>query len=69
VAALVYEVSFKGTASATLRASFDDCVVRAGHGLTVVCCRPDLVNAVLERLGSFGLELLDVRLVAEPTAG
>jgi hypothetical protein len=67
VAALVYEVSFKGTASTTLRASFDDCVVRAGHGLTVVCCRPDLVNAVLERLGSFGLELLEVRLVAEPT--
>ena len=68
MAALVYEVSFKGTASASLRAGFDDCVVSAGHGLTVLRCPPDLVNDVLERLGSFGLELLDVNLVAELTA-
>ena len=67
MAALVYEISFKGTASTTLRASFDDCVVAAGPGLTMLRCRQDLLNDVLERLGSFGLELLDVTLVAETT--
>lgn len=65
---LVYEVSFKGTASETLRAGFDDCDVKSGHGLTVVRCTPSLLTAVLERLESFGLELLEVRLVAEPTS-
>ena len=67
MAALVYEVSFKGTASASLLAGFDDCAVSVGHGQTVLRCPPDLIHNVLERLGSFGLELLEVNLVAELT--
>ena len=67
MAALVYEISFKGAASVTLRSGFDDCVVSPGDGLTVLRCRPDLLDEVLERLGSFGLELLEVTLVAELT--
>ena len=68
MAALVYEVSFKGTASDTLRAAFDDCELRAGLGSTIVRCDPSQLNVVLDRLQSFGLELLEARLVAESTA-
>jgi hypothetical protein len=64
---LVYEVSVKGALSEPLRAAFD-CEVRVGHGVSVLRCSPDLLASTLERLESFGLELLDVRLVAEPTA-
>ena len=67
-AALVYEVSFKGAVGDTLRASFDDCELRVGDGLTVVRCRRRLLSDVFGRLESFGLELLDVRLIAEPGA-
>ncbi|MFM2073421.1 MAG: hypothetical protein RLZZ623_3685 [Actinomycetota bacterium] len=62
---LVYEVSFKGTASETLRAGFEAFDVRVGHGQTVVRCTPGLLPSVLEQLESFGLELLEVRLMAE----
>ena len=68
MAALVYEVSFKGTASDTLRAAFDDCELRIGHGSTTVRCDPSQLNVVLERLQSYGLELLEARLIAESAA-
>jgi hypothetical protein len=67
VTKLVYEVAFKGTATESLRANFADCDVTADHGLTVMRCAPDLLTDVLERLESLGLELLDVRLIAEPS--
>jgi hypothetical protein len=66
VADLSYEVSFKGTASDILRSAFDDCVLRLAPGRTIVSCQPDALNDVLDRLQGLGLELLDVRLVAEP---
>jgi hypothetical protein len=69
MAELVYEVSFKGTASETRRAAFDDCSVRTGRGVTLVRCPPILVRAVFDRIQSLGLDLFDVRLVAETSTG
>jgi len=67
MAELVYELSFKGAASSALRAAFDDCELRASHGLTTLWCRQDALPELLDRVQSFGLELLDVQLVAAPT--
>lgn len=66
MAELIYEVCFKGAASAPLRTAFDDCMLRIEPGRTVVRCSPHLLHVVLDRLQSFGLELLDLRLVAAP---
>ena len=68
MAALRYEVTFKGEAGATLRVAFEDFAVSAGHGITVLRCDlPDhgALHTVLNRIESLGLELIDVRLVAD----
>jgi hypothetical protein len=64
MAELTYEVSFKGFASPTLRAAFTDHELDTGPGTTVVCCTKDSVHRVIARIEEFGLELVDVRLVA-----
>ncbi len=69
MADLTYEVSFKGVASPTLRAAFVDCELEAGAGITSVRCTQDAVHAVIARIEEFGLQLLDVRLIAEHPAG
>jgi class 3 adenylate cyclase len=56
-----YEVLFQGTAGDTLRAAFDDCVVRTDNGITVVRCAAGMLEGVLDRVQSFGLVLLEVR--------
>ena len=61
---LTYEVSFKGVAGPTLRAAFDDCEVDAGGGVTMVRCTHDALRTVIARVEEFGLDLLDVRLIA-----
>lgn len=66
MAELVYELSFKGVASDVLRAGFEDCELVAGHGTTMLRCGQESLQDALEQIQSFGLELLDVRLVAEP---
>jgi hypothetical protein len=66
MADLVYEVVFKGTASTVLRAAFDDCEIETGHGTTKLRVSHGALQDVLGRIQSLGLELLDVRLVAEP---
>jgi hypothetical protein len=69
MADLTYEVSFKGVASPTLRAAFADHELSAGSGLTLVrCAQPDLPS-VLSRIEELGLELLDVRLIADQPGG
>jgi hypothetical protein len=68
MADLTYEVSFKGVASPTLRAAFVDCVLDAGGGVTIVHCGQDKLRTVMARIEEFGLELLDVRLVAGHSA-
>jgi hypothetical protein len=61
---LTYEVSFKGVASQTLRAAFVDCELDAAMGVTVVRCTKQALRGVIAHIEEFGLELLDVRLVA-----
>ena len=63
-AELTYEVSFKGVASPTLRAGFADYEVATGVGTTSVRCSRDALRGVITRIEDFGLELLDVRLIA-----
>ena len=66
---LVYELSFKGTASDSLAGAFENCVVTTRNGITVV--RSELadqsaLHGLLDRVHALGLELLEVRLIAEP---
>ncbi len=68
MAELTYEVSFKGVASPTLQAAFPDCELATGPGLTRLRCTHDALNEVITRIEEFGLELLDVRLIVEPSA-
>jgi hypothetical protein len=65
MADLTYEVSFKGVASPTLRAAFIDYELETGAGVTSVRCTQAAVHAVFARIEEFGLQLLDVRLIAE----
>jgi hypothetical protein len=65
MADLRYELSFKGVASPTLRAAFADCELDRGSGVTMVRCGHDELRGVMARIEELGLELLDVRLVAE----
>jgi len=69
MADLTYEVTFKGVASPTLRAAFAEHDLSTGSGLTLVrCAQPDLSD-VLSRIEELGLELLDVRLIADQPGG
>ena len=68
MAALMYEMSFKGIASPTLRAAFPDCELDDGTGVTLVRCAQDALGTVIARIEEFGLQLLDLRLVAEHPA-
>ena len=68
---LVYELSFKGVASDTLATAFEGCQVATHHGITTVrSAVPDqaALQGLVNRVHALGLELLDVHLVAEPTA-
>jgi len=69
MADLTYEVSFKGVASPTLRGAFVDCELGTGLGTTWVRCRHDAIRELLARIEELGLELLDVRLIAEHSTG
>jgi hypothetical protein len=69
MAQLVYELSFKGTASDTLAGAFENCVVTCRNGITVVRSEvPDqaALHGLLARVHALGLEILDLRLIAEP---
>ena len=64
MAELVYELTFKGAASSGLRAAFDDCGIHTAAGRSTLRCRPEVLHEMLDRVQSFGLELLRVRLLA-----
>jgi hypothetical protein len=71
MAELVYELSFKGAASATLACAFEGCDVAVDRGVTVVRSGvPDqaALQELLARIGALGLDLLNVRLVANADA-
>jgi hypothetical protein len=69
VANLVYDLSFKGNASDMLRAEFGEFKIKVDRGVTHIrATLPDrsALYGLIGRLDALGLELLDVRLVAEP---
>ena len=62
-----YEITFAGEAGTILRAEFDDCEVSVGPGTTTLHSEiPDqgALHGLLQRIVSFGLELIDVSVVA-----
>jgi Family of unknown function (DUF6325) len=64
-----YEVTFAGEAGAIVRAEFDDCEVSVGPDATTLRLEvPDqgALYELLNRIASFGLELIDVSVVAPP---
>ena len=64
-----YEITFLGQATSALRAEFDDCEVTVGHGTTTLRTQfPDkgALTGLMERISSFGLDVIDVSLVAPP---
>jgi hypothetical protein len=68
MAELVYELSFKGAASEALAGAFEECVVTTDRGVTTVrSAVPDqaALQGLIARINALGLELLEVRLVAD----
>lgn len=68
---MIYELSFKGSASDVVRAMFDEFDVETGHGVTMIrgeFADQSALHGALARIQGLGLELLDVRLVAEAEA-
>jgi hypothetical protein len=62
-----YEITFRGQASATLRAEFDDCEVTIGPGTTTVRAQlPDqaALTGLVQRITGLHLEVIHMRLVA-----
>ena len=64
---MVYEVSVRGEMSDVLGATFTECVIAAGHGITTVRFRPEALREVLDRFQDFGLDLIDLRLCENPS--
>jgi hypothetical protein len=65
--ALTYEVTFVGQAGTALRSEFEDCDVTVGPGTTTLRTElPDqgALSGLLQRINSFGLEVIDVSVVA-----
>jgi hypothetical protein len=52
-----YEITFTGQAGSTLCAEFDDCEVTMDRGA---------LTGLLQRITGFGLELIDMHIVAPP---
>jgi hypothetical protein len=66
-----YEVTFTGQAGTTLRAEFDDCTVTVGPGTTTLRAElPDqaALAGLVQRITGFGLEVVDLHVVARPPA-
>ena len=61
-----YEVTFTGQAGTILRAEFDDCAISVGPGTTTLhleLADQGALHGLLQRIASFGLELIDVSVV------
>ena len=64
-----YEITFTGQAGSTLCAEFDDCEVTMGRGTTILRAElPDqgALTGLLQRITGFGLEVIDMHIVAPP---
>ena len=67
----MYEIIFAGQAGSVLRAAFDDCEVSIGEETTTLRVElPDQAAlwGVVQRIMGFGLKLIELRLVAVPSA-
>jgi len=63
----MYEITFLGQAGDALRAEFEDCDVTVGPGTTTLRTElPDqgALSGLMERITSYGLEVIDVSLIA-----
>jgi hypothetical protein len=62
-----YVLTVKGQPGELLQAAFDDVAVSSGPGVTVLSAELDRagLHGLLERIAELGLDLLDVRLVAD----
>ena len=64
-----YEITFVGQAGTVLRAEFDDCAVSVGPSTTTLhleLADQGALHGLLQRIASFGLELIDVSVVEPP---
>lgn len=71
MASRTYEITFAGQAGTVLRAEFDDCDVSVGPDTTTLhreVLDQAALYGLLQRIASFGLELIDVSVV-EPADG
>jgi hypothetical protein len=62
-----YEITFVGEAGAILLAEFDDCEVRVCPGATTLrleLADQGALHGLIQRIASFGLDLIDVSVVA-----
>lgn len=67
--AQTYEITFVGQANSALCAEFEDCEVTVSHGTTTLRAElPDqcALAGLIERVGSLGLDVIHVSLVAPP---
>ncbi len=69
MADLTYVLSFKGAASPTLRSAFSGCELTTEAGVTLVRCPSADLHRVIAMIQDLGLQLLDVRLVADGAVG
>jgi hypothetical protein len=63
----IYEITFTGQAGSALRAEFDDCEVTLGPRTTTLRAEvPDqgALSGLMDRITGFGLEVIDMHLVA-----
>jgi hypothetical protein len=66
VASRTYEITFAGQAGTVLQAEFDDCEISLGSGTTTLhreVIDQAALHGLLQRIASFGLELIDVSVV------
>ncbi|MGH9260617.1 MAG: hypothetical protein ACRD08_12090 [Acidimicrobiales bacterium] len=69
MAELTYELSFKGAASDTLAAAFEDCDVITGRGVTIVRRSvPDqaALHGLIARISALAWSCSDVHPVTDP---
>ena len=67
MASRTYEITFAGQAGTVLQAEFDDCDVSVGAGTTTLhreVLDQAALHGLIQRIASFGLELIDVSVVA-----
>jgi hypothetical protein len=70
MAQLVYEFTFKGAASDTLAHAFEGGTVSSAGGVTVLrsaVVDQAALHGIIDRIYGLGLELLEIRRVAEET--